>query len=93
MGQFGFTPPHMLKKGEAKQPAQFRWKGVVDVNEARESVADVLAVWREVSRWPDAPPFAGGVFDDWPRRLAQGIAFLRGESAAVVAYLRHLEET
>jgi hypothetical protein len=61
------------------------------VDAAHTELADVLAVWREVSRWPDSPPFTGGVFDDWPRRLAQGIAFLRGESAAVVAYLRHLE--
>lgn len=64
---------------------------MVDVDEAHAAVADVLAVWREVSRWPDAAPFTGGVFDDWPRRLSQGIAFLKGESAAVVAYLRHLE--
>lgn len=58
---------------------------------AHEEVADVLAVWREVSRWPDSPPFAGGVYDSWPRRIAQGIAFLRAESAAISAYLRHLE--
>lgn len=65
----------------------------MDIDEAHEAVADVLAVWREVARWPDAPPFTGGVFDDWPRRLAQGVAFLKGESSAVVAYLQHLEES
>lgn len=63
---------------------------MVDIDEAHHEVADVLAVWREVSLWPDAPPFTGGV-DDWPRRLSQGIAFLRHESAAIVAYLRHQE--
>ncbi len=83
---FGFDPPS--KKG---QTPQYRWKGIVDVDEARTAVADVLAVWREVSLWPDSPPFTGGVFDDWPRRLSQGVAFLRAESSAVIAYLRHLE--
>jgi hypothetical protein len=77
------------KKGEAPQ---YRWKGVVDIDEAHAAVSDVLSVWREVSRWPDSPPFEGGVWDSWPRRLAQGIAFLKGETAAVVAYLRSLEE-
>lgn len=90
MGQFGFTAPRPAKKGEARQAPQYRWKGVVDIDEAHHEVADVLAVWRDVSLWADAPPFAGGV-EDWPRRLSQGIAFLKAESAAVVAYLRHLE--
>jgi hypothetical protein len=83
---FGLTPKH-------KSSPQPRWRGVVDIDEAHREVSDVLAVWREVARWPDAAPFAGGVWDDWPRRLAQGIAFLRGESAAVVAYLTSLEES
>lgn len=48
-------------------------------------------MWREVAHWPAQPPFDGGVFTDWPRRLAHGIAFLRNESHAVVAYLRHME--
>ena len=86
IGYFGWTLS--TKKG---QSPQYRWKGVVDLDTAREEVADVLAVWREVSRWPEAPPFTGGVFDEWPRRLAQGVSFLRSESAAVVAYLRHME--
>lgn len=81
-----------LKKDQKKpDPPQYRWKGVVDVDAAHLEVADVLAVWREVSQWPDSQPFTGGVFDAWPRRLAQGISFLRSESAAVFAYLTHLE--
>lgn len=63
----------------------------MDLDVAHREIADVLDVWREVSRWPDSPPFTGGVFDDWPRRLAHGVAFLRSESQAVLSYLMHLE--
>lgn len=63
----------------------------IDIDEAYAAVGDVLAVWREVSRWSDAPPFTGGVFDAWPRRIAAGIAFLRGESQSVTQYLLYLE--
>ncbi len=63
----------------------------MDIDEAHAKVADILSVWREVSRWGDAAPFSGGVFDRWPRRIASGIAFLKGESAVVNAYLMHLE--
>lgn len=64
---------------------------MVDLAAAHEAVADILIVWADVGRWPNAPPFAGGVHDDWPRRLSQGIAFLKAESAVIVSYLRHLE--
>ena len=82
-GKFGF---HVTAKGP-----QFRWTGKVDLAQAHAAVEDILTVWASVSQWPNAPPFAGGVFDDWPRRLSQGIAFLKAESAVIVAYLRHLE--
>lgn len=55
-------------------------------------MADVLAVWRSVSLWPDAQPFSGGVWDSWPKRLADGVAFLAAESKVVTAYL-HQEAT
>lgn len=85
-GFFGLTvkPP---KKGQKKATVEPRFKAVVDIDEAHAEVADVLAAWRSTSAWPDAPPFTGGVWD-WPQRVAQGLAFLRAESAAVVAYLR-----
>lgn len=79
-------------RGQPKKSPQYRWKGVVDVEQAKREVSDVLEVWREVSRWPDSPPFTGGVYDEWPRRLAHGISFLRSESQAVHAYLMHLED-
>lgn len=65
---------------------------MVSIDEAHAEVADIVAVWREVARWGDVAPFSGGVFDSWPRRISQGLAFLKGESAAVQAYLQHLEE-
>jgi hypothetical protein len=78
-------------KPPAKPSLEYRWKGTVDLDAAHREVADVLEVWREVSRWPDSPPFTGGVFDAWPRRLTRGISLLRSESQAVVSYLTHLE--
>lgn len=78
-------------KPPAKAGLEFRWEGVVDIEEAHREMADVLEVWREVSLWPDSPPFTGGVFEAWPRRAARGIAFLRSESQAVLSYLMHLE--
>lgn len=90
MSFFGFTAPtaEQAKKKQAPQP---RHRGRVDLEDAHREVADVLAVWRQVSLWPDAAPFDGGVWDSWPQRLAQGVAFLKAESAAVLAYLRHEE--
>lgn len=86
MGFFGFTP-EWTKEGKPA-PAQPRHRGVVDIDVAHREVGDVLAVWRSVSLWPDAPPFTGGVWDAWPRRLAEGVAFLKAEAAVVQAYLR-----
>lgn len=86
MGFFGFTtqPP----KDGKPVPAQPRHRGVVDIDEAHEAVRDVLEVWRATSSWGEAPPFSGGVWDAWPQRVSQGLAFLRNEMKAVVAYLQ-----
>jgi len=42
-------------------------------------------------KWPDSPPFAGGVLTDWPALEADALAFARREWAVVQAYLRSLE--
>lgn len=89
MGFFGFTP-EWDSKGKPKPP-QPRHRGVVDIDQAHREVADVLAVWRAAQLAPDAPAFSGGVWDAWPKRLAEGLAFLRAEAAVVTAYLRHEE--
>lgn len=91
MGFFGFTLTRTVTNGKPAVSAQPRFKAVVNLEEAHARVADITSVWREVARWGDAAPFSGGVFDAWPRRIAQGLAFLRGESKAVESYLMHLE--
>lgn len=88
MGFFGLT---VTQGKDGKPRLEPRWTHVVDIDEAHEAVADILEVWRATSRWGEAPPFSGGVWDAWPQRLSQGLAFLRGEMQAVLAYLRHEE--
>lgn len=85
MGFFGLTVQHGTKA--APQP---RWKHRLDALLACEAVVDVLAVWREVALWPEAPPFSGGVVD-WPARLSRGLAVCRAEAAAVRDYMRSQE--
>jgi len=83
MGFFGWTPS---PKPEGTPTA--RWKGVVDLEAAYVWVADVFAVWRVVCGHPESPPFAGGVWDDWPARLAEGVATCRAEWATVLDVIR-----
>jgi hypothetical protein len=42
-------------------------------------------------RWPELPPFTGGVLDAWPAREADGLAFAKREWALVQSYLKSLE--
>lgn len=86
MGFFGYT-------AQAKGAPQPRWRARVDVEAAIVAVTDVLAVWREVAMWPDAPPFSGGIFDAWPHRLARGLAVCRAEAQAVRDYLAGQQRT
>lgn len=82
-GFFGFSP------GDTPQP---RWQGVAqDVLErAHAAVGDVLEVWWRWLPWEDvAPPFPGAV-EEWPARLAAGLATCRREWAAVQAHHQHL---
>ena len=72
--------------GTTPQP---RWAGRVDVGTACARVADVLEVWWAVMRWPEAPPYSGGVMDAWPNRMAEALAVAKAEWQAVTAYLRH----
>lgn len=88
MGFFGFTTQPM--KDGKPQPAQPRHRGAVDIDEAYREVGDVLSVWRATSAWSDAAPFSGGVWDAWPQRIAQGLAFLKAEARAVQAYLQEV---
>lgn len=80
-GFFGWTV-------QAPSP-QPRWASVVDIADACEAVADILEAFWSTVRWPNAPPFSGGVLDAWPHRMAEGLALAREEWAAVTAYARH----
>lgn len=82
-GFFGFTP------GDTPQP---RWKVTagLDVGEAKAEVGDILETWWRWVAWEDvAPPFAGAV-EEWPARLADGLAACRREWAAVQAHHQYL---
>ena len=61
----------------------------MDIADACARVADVLDAFWATVRWPDAPPFSGGVLDAWPARLADGLGLARQEWAAVTAYVQH----
>lgn len=82
MGFFGYTA---ADDDAASQP---RHRAVIDLDDAFLRSEDVLDAWVDARRWPDAPPFSGGVLDAWPARLAQGLAVCRYEEAAVRACLR-----
>lgn len=79
-GFFGFSPD--------KQP---RWRAVVDVEQAIEESAALREAFWKWMRWPDAPPFSGGVLTEWPAREADGLAFARMEWRTVQAHLKNLE--
>lgn len=79
-GVFGFGPD--------KQP---RWSAKVDIEKAlAESEGLRESFWRWM-KWPDSPPFDGGVLTDWPAREADALAFARREWRAVQEYLKSLE--
>ncbi len=82
-GFFGFSP------GETPQP---RWQHVpaLDWDEVGERVGDVLAAWWRWLPGEDvAQPFPGAV-EEWPRRLADGLAVCRREWAAIQQHHQHL---
>lgn len=62
----------------------------VDIQQALDESADVIDVFLAVYEWPEASPFAGGVWTDWPRKHTQGLSICRAEMAAVRAL--HLKE-
>lgn len=88
MGFFGFT---VQTSAQGKPSVSPRWKGAPDIDEAHLAVADVMAAWRAWREWPDSAPFTGGAFDSWPKRLAEGLAFLRAEAKVLAEYLRYEE--
>lgn len=79
-GFFGFE----VRAGSASP----RWSARdIDFDEVQREVGDVLDAWVGSMKWPNVPPFSGGVLDAWPARLADGLAFAREEWALVRAYV------
>ena len=60
-----------------------RWRAVVDIEQARRAVGDVLARWWVALSWPESPPFSGGVLDSWPNRLTEGLSICKTEWRAI----------
>lgn len=84
---FGYSPPG---KGQNSWQAG-RWSGRIDIEEALAATEGLRGQLWKWLRWPDAQPFSGGVWDAWPARSADGLAFAKREWAMVQAYLRSLE--
>lgn len=103
---FGYTPvPLTPKQMRAEMdalrnglpvpprvPPQPRHTEKVDIDEAFAAAGDILEVFSRCLQWPTAQPFSGGVWDAWPARLTEGLAFCRGEWTAVGAFLKHEAE-
>lgn len=68
-------------------------KARVDIEEALSDprAADVLRLWSEARRYPDAPPFSGGVLTEWPAIAVDGFATCRDEEHAIDDFLRWRE--
>jgi hypothetical protein len=63
----------------------------IDEAFADQRVTTVLAQWGEARRYPDAPPFAGGVMTDWPAIAVDGFAVCREEEWAIDDFQRWKE--
>jgi len=71
--------------GESGQP--LHWARV-DVREALGESREVLEMWRETQKHPDAQPFTGGMLDAWPAWAADGLAIARIEVQRIRSYLQ-----
>lgn len=60
---------------------------VVNIVEALEVATPLLEPWWSVRKWPDAPPFSGGVYDAWPARDSDVCAVARDEEEAIWAFI------
>ncbi len=61
---------------------------MVDVDEALSESTEVLEMWRETQKHPEAPPFSGGVMDAWPAWAVDGLAVCRVEVQRIRAFLQ-----
>ena len=71
-----------------EQPAH---KGQIDIDEALAVATPLLETWWAVRAHPDSPPFSGGVYDGWPARDAEVIAYARAEEYVISEWQWHLQ--
>jgi hypothetical protein len=66
----------------------------VDIDEALADpmVETVLELWGEARRYPDSPPFGGGVLTDWPALAVDCFATCRAEEWAIDDFERWKKE-
>ncbi len=66
----------------------------MDIEEALSDprVTTVLELWTEARRYPDSPPFGGGVLTDWPAIVVDGFAVCREEEWAIDEFVRWREQ-
>jgi hypothetical protein len=66
----------------------------VNIEEALSDprVTTVLGLWTEARRYPDSPPFGGGVLTDWPALAVDGFAVCREEEWAIDDFVRWQQE-
>ena len=47
-----------------------------------------MDLWTQTQKYPEAPPFSGGVLDAWPAEAVDAIAIAREETATLIDFLR-----
>lgn len=82
IGYFGWQEQ---TNGAAPQPL---YKAKVDIKRAVAESADLMDLWTQMQKYPEAPPFSGGVLDAWPAEAVDAIAIAREETATLVEHLR-----
>lgn len=80
-GYFGYAP---AKEGEA---AQFLHKARVDIRAAIAATEDLMELWLDTQKQPNAPAFSGGVLDAWPAYAVDALAIARDEYALIRVFL------
>lgn len=59
----------------------------MDINAAVAATEDLMELWLETQKQPNAPAFSGGVLDAWPAQAVDALAIARDEFALIRAFL------
>lgn len=79
-GYFGYAPA-----GDG--PWQFLHKARVDINAALAATGELMDLWLDTQKQPNAPAFSGGVLDAWPAYAVDALAIARDEYSLIRAFL------